>query len=133
MDLCGCPTGDRRFPRDWRRSGDASVELAVADAVRMAANYLLAGVRTTGSVPDSVRRLGWSRRSSLQFSTAHGREVGAHDARGAREVPPGHALSLQRLYRSNQRIQGASKFLIRALESCRRTTIAESTAPVQAE
>jgi len=31
-------------------TGDASVELAAADVVRMAANYLLAGCRTTGSL-----------------------------------------------------------------------------------
>src|SRR5207247_6134715 len=52
-------TGDHRdggLHRNWRRTGDASVELAAADVVRMAANYLLAGCRTAGSVPDSVRR-----------------------------------------------------------------------------
>src|ERR1017187_1740247 len=108
MDFPG-PTDDRDFHRDWRRSRAASVELAAADVVRMAANYLLAGCRTAGSLPDSVRRrrLWWSWLSSLQFSAANGRPLGADDARGAREVPTGYALTLRRLWSANQRNQGA--------------------------
>src|ERR1035441_6924046 len=59
MDLSGPtgPGGDGGFHRDWRRSGDALVERAAADVVRMAANHLLARSRNAGSVPDPVRRL----------------------------------------------------------------------------
>src|ERR1035438_9318819 len=44
-------------PRFRSGSGAATVELAGADVVRVAANYLLAGSRVAGAVPDSVRRL----------------------------------------------------------------------------
>ena len=76
---------------DWRRSGDAFVELESAGVVRMAANYLLAGSRTAGSLPDSVRRLWYACAwlSSLQFSAANGRALGADDAGGTGKIPPG--------------------------------------------
>src|SRR5207244_13639910 len=74
--------------RNRRRTGYASGELESADVVRIAANYLLAGCRTAGSVPDSVRRRYWSLLSSLQFSAANGRTLATDDARGARQVPP---------------------------------------------
>src|SRR6266403_1673536 len=76
-------------------------ELEPAGGVRLAANYLLAGHRTVRSLPDSVRRPGYACLSSLQYAAAnkraHGRALGAHDARGARTVPPELALSLRRL------------------------------------
>src|SRR5450631_2052653 len=104
--FCG-PTDARAFHRDWRRSGTATVELAGADVVRMAGNHLLAGSRTAGSVPDSVRRLWRGRRwLSLQISAAHGRALGADDAGGAREVPARHAHPL-RLWSANRRNHGA--------------------------
>src|SRR6266404_7486471 len=107
MDFSGptSATSDGPFHLDWRRTGHASLELAAADAVRMAADYLLAGCRTAGSLPDSVRRLEWSWQSTLQYAAAHGpahgRALGADDARGAREVPPELALSLRRLCSAN--------------------------------
>src|SRR6266705_3135894 len=98
MDFSCDITGDRGFHLDWWRSGDAFVELESAGVVRMAANYLLAGSRTVRSLPDSVRRpwyaCAWL--SSLQFSEANGRALGADDAGGAREVQPGHALMWRR-------------------------------------
>src|ERR1700730_12459240 len=116
MNFSG-PTGYRDFHRAWRRTRAAPVELAAADVVRMAANYLLAGSRTAGSLPDSVWRLWWSWLSSLQFSAANGRALGADDARGAREVPPGDALTLQRLWSANQRNQRACLMVPRCCKS----------------
>src|ERR1019366_578216 len=108
MDLFCGPTDARAFHRDWRRSCTATVELAGADVVRMAANHLLAGSRTAGSVPDSVRRLWRGRRwLSLQISTAHGRALGADDARGAREVPARYALWLRQFWSASQRNHGS--------------------------
>src|SRR6266566_5082563 len=88
MDFSGGATGNGDFHLDWWRSGDAFVELESAGVVRMAANYLLAGSRTVRSLPDSVRRPGYACAwpSSLKFSEANGRALGADDARGAREV-----------------------------------------------
>src|SRR5712691_3788852 len=116
MDLDGSlgDPGDPGIYVHRRRTGDAFVELAAAAALRLAANYLLAGHRTTGPLPDSVRRLGWSWFSSLQYAAAHGRAyaaangraLGAHDARGARKIPPELALSLRWLCSANQRTQG---------------------------
>ena len=81
--------GVRDVHLDRRRSGAASVELAAAGVVRMAANHLLAGSRTAGSLPDPVRRL-WSWwLPSLQFSAANGRALGADDARGAGKIRRG--------------------------------------------
>src|SRR6267154_2158317 len=105
MDFTGGITRDRGFHRDWWRSGDAFVELEPAGSVRLAANYLLAGDRTIRSLQDSVRRPGYvcARLSSLQFSAANGRALGTHDARGTREIPPRHALTLRRLRSVNHR------------------------------
>src|ERR1700676_981947 len=105
MDFPG-PAAGRDFHRDWRRSGAASMELAAAGVVRMAANYLLAGCRTAGSLPDSVWRQRWARLSSLQFSEANVRALGTDDARGAREVPPGHALTVRGLWSARRWNQG---------------------------
>src|SRR5580692_5342573 len=113
MDFSGptSATRDPAFHLDWRRTGDASVELAAAHAVRMAANYRLASDRTAGPLPDSVRRLERRRswpalQNAAANGRAHGRALGEDDARGAREVPPELALSLQRLCSANQRTQG---------------------------
>src|SRR5439155_21906473 len=88
MDFSGGITGNRGFHRDWWRSGDAFVELESAGVVRMAANYLLAGSRTVCSLQDSVRRPGYACLSSLQFSEANGRALGADDAGRTRKSPP---------------------------------------------
>src|SRR5437764_3180846 len=68
LDRSAGHPGDPALCLHWRRNSDASVELAAAGAVRMAANYLLAGCGTAGSVPHSVRRRCWPGLSSLQFS-----------------------------------------------------------------
>src|ERR1019366_1045376 len=103
MDLFCGPTDARAFHRDWRRSCTATVELAGADIIRMAGSYLLAGIGTAGSVPDSVRRLWRGRRwLSLQVPAPHGRALGADDARGAGEVPAGYALTLRQLWSANR-------------------------------
>src|SRR5580693_9169989 len=115
MDLSGPISGTRNgaFCLAWWRAGHASLELAAAFAVRMAANYLLASLRTAGSVPDTVRWLGRSSWLSLQYAAAnfptHGRALGTDDAGGAREVPPELALTLRRLSSTNQRKPGAMK------------------------
>ena len=54
-----------------------------------------------------ILRLWWWRRLSLQVSAAHGRALGADDARGAREVPARYALALRQLGNANRRNQGA--------------------------
>src|ERR1700722_6554351 len=105
MDFPG-PAAGRHFYRYWRRSSAASMELTAAGVVRMAANYLLAGRRTAGSLPDSLRRQRRGRVSSLQFSEANVRALETDDARGAREVPPGDALTLRRLWSARQWDQG---------------------------
>src|SRR5580692_12430440 len=114
MDFSGptSNTGDPAFHLDWWGTRHASLELAAADVVRMAANYLLAGCRIAGSMPDSVRRLEWWQSwPSLQYAAtnrpAHGRALGEDDARGARGVPPKLARPLRRLCSANQRNQGA--------------------------
>src|ERR1035438_8049921 len=109
MDFPGSAgdSGDAAIYRHRRRNSAATVELAATGVVRMAANYLLAGSRTAGSLPDSVRRLWWSWLSSLQFPAGNGRALGTHDARGAGEVPTGYALALRRLWSANRWNQGA--------------------------
>src|SRR5580704_17907283 len=107
MDLSGPLSGtcNSACRLAWRRIGHASLELAAAFAVRMAANHLLASLRTAGSVSDSVRRLGWSSWPSLQYAPAnrpaHGRALGEDDARRTRKVPPELALTLRPLCSAN--------------------------------
>ena len=96
------PAGNRGVHRDRRRSGDAVVELAAAGGVRVPADYLLAGDRAAGSVPDSVRRP-WRPRLAWPQSEADVRTLGEDDARRAREAPPGYALALRRLWRAERR------------------------------
>src|SRR5579863_6720648 len=103
------PRGNRVFLLDWRRAGDASLELADATSLRMAPDYLLAGFRIACALPDSVRRLGWPR-PSLQYAPAHagahGRALGEDDARGARKVPPELARTLRQFRNAIRRNQG---------------------------
>src|SRR5882762_2622177 len=90
--------GDPGFYLHRRRTGDAVVELAAANALRLAPGHLLAGARTPGALPHPLRRTGRARTfRPPQFPAPHGRALGAHDARGAREVPPELARSLRRL------------------------------------
>src|SRR3981189_3060148 len=104
--------GDGAFRLARWRSGDAFVELAAAVAVRVAANYFLAGSRTAGALPHSVRRLGLPRRSTLQYSPENARPLGRDDARGTREVPRGDGRALGRIRRLNRGKQGAMKLTL---------------------
>src|ERR1700722_1455 len=58
VDLFCCAAGDCGFGYDWRRGGNAFVELADADAVRMEASEFVAGDWAAGVMPDFVWRLG---------------------------------------------------------------------------
>src|SRR5437870_4436718 len=90
-----------------RRHSDALVELAGAGVVRITANCVLAGARSTRVVPDSVWRLWLWWRLSSQFASPNGRAntrasaranvrtLGTDDAGGAREIPPGHGRRLR--------------------------------------
>src|SRR5207249_5395152 len=58
-----CPAGDSGDPCiycHWRRNSVAPLELAVAAAVRLAPDHLLASPWTSGAVPHPLRRMGWS-------------------------------------------------------------------------
>jgi len=61
--------------------------MAAADALRMEADYILAGSRTADSMPDPLRKPRWSWLRSLQIAGTKIRALGENDARGAREVP----------------------------------------------
>lgn len=100
-----CPDSDtdRYFRGNWRRTGAASLELAAALVVWMAANYVLASHRPAGSVPDSVRRIWWPGIASLEFPAANGRTLGADDAGGAREISPRYERALQRPWRDQSK------------------------------
>src|ERR1700757_1060444 len=70
----------------WR-VGDASVELVVAAALRLAHDHLLARSRIAPSQPHPVRQLGFWRRESRAAGTQG--EVGQDDSRGARKATSG--------------------------------------------
>src|ERR1700683_5540504 len=70
-----------------RRNSVAPVELAIAAAVRLAPDSLLASAWTSGAVPDPLRRLSLARFTTLQLPPAHGRALQAKDARRARTNP----------------------------------------------
>src|SRR5712671_2821692 len=82
-----------------RRAGDAAVELAAADAVRLARDYVLAGARTASALPDSFWRVRrpWFQR--LEYPGAHsradGRALGSHDARRTGALPSGRGRPLR--------------------------------------
>src|SRR5271154_2629546 len=98
---------NRAFHSDRRRTDNASVELAAAAAVRMAAGHLLAGFRIAGALPDFIRGREWPRLWPLQFPPAHLRALRSDDARRAREIPPGRALALGRRRSANRRNERA--------------------------
>src|SRR5438552_15256773 len=82
-----CSAGDCGDCAVWlhrRRSREATVELAVADALRLATDYLLASLWNSGSVPHPLRRIWTPRLRPLQLSSPHGRALGAYDAGRAR-------------------------------------------------
>src|SRR5215469_11302233 len=91
LDRSAGDRGDSHIYRHWRRNRAAPVELAAAVAVRMAADYLLAGARTAAVVPDSVRRPWSSRLPSFEYAfqdaASNGRAVGADDAGRTRTGP----------------------------------------------
>src|SRR5271163_3083970 len=74
--------------RVWLR-GHAPVELADAGALWLAPDHLLAGAGDVSSQQDSLRRI--SRRPAGAWhalARPHAGTLGAHDSRGARELPP---------------------------------------------
>src|SRR5205814_10654382 len=79
------------------------LELVVAATFRLARDYVLAGARHAGALPDPVRRLWPPRRLPVGPSPAHGGsrcrsrrpEMGPDDARGARAVPSTVARALR--------------------------------------
>src|SRR5262245_15174372 len=92
MDRTAGDPGDAvfRFPR--RRGREAPVELAVAAAVRPAADRLLAGARALGAEPDPLRwlRMAWAWFCALPNPPAHRRALRVHDPRGAGTIPAAH-------------------------------------------
>src|SRR5271166_6262241 len=109
LDCFSGAGGNRAFHFHWRRTGDASLELAAAVVVRMAANYLLAGGGIAGAVPDSVRRRRWARVSSIELPAADGGALGADDAGGAGEVARENAGTLRRVWRGKHRNEVARR------------------------
>src|SRR5215472_183583 len=82
------PAGDLRCPavcRPRRRDRAAAVELAAAAHLWPAPDHLLAGPRTSGAVPNPLRRI---RRPRLL-------PLPAHDSRGAGTIPSAHARTLR--------------------------------------
>src|SRR5712692_3039296 len=113
------PAGDSRdsaIHLHRRRSREAIVELAGAAALRLAPDHLLAGVWTSGAVPDPLRRIWMAPFRSLEFPRSHGRShgrsrgraLGSHDAGGPGTIPATRARTL-RLRPSHRREQGAMK------------------------
>ncbi len=91
------PVWDRSVHLDWRRNSDAALELVAAVAVRLAADFVLAGYWAAGALPDSVRRTQFAWRSAIGRPAADAGTMGEDDARGAGEVPRGDAGALWRL------------------------------------
>src|SRR5713101_8910186 len=110
LDSSAGDPGDGAICLPRRRTSAAAVELAAAAALWLAPDHLLASAGTSGALPHPLRRMERPWLSSLQYAAtherAHGRALGAHDARGAREVPAELALSLRRLCTATQRTQG---------------------------
>src|SRR5579859_2240243 len=102
LDGSGGDRGDGSVHLRRRGDREAVVELAAANAVRMAHDHLLAGAGHSSFVPDSFRTSRFSpwRRASLRAPAdpgTHGRALGADDARGARKDAPALARILRRL------------------------------------
>src|SRR5271165_3388578 len=89
--------GDYRNPAVYlrgRRSGDASVELAAASALRLADAWLLAGSGIAGAVPDSVRRAA-PRRTGRAWRRPMARALPEYESGGAGEIPESDGRGLQ--------------------------------------
>lgn len=113
--------GDDPIRLHWRSAGDASLELAAAVAVRMAANYFLAGARTAAALPNSVWRAWHAWLSSFwhafQDAPANGRAVGADDAGRTRKSP--RTLEALRIRAARGQADGVSASDWLALEKCK--------------
>src|SRR6185369_14820964 len=100
-------SGDSAICLHRRRAGDASVELAVAAALRLAPDYFLASAWASGAVPDSDWRTWTARLRAPQFPPwhAHERALRKHDPRGAGTFPARHPrrLGLRPIHRREQR------------------------------
>jgi len=94
VDLFCSAAGDCGFDHDWRRGGNAFVELACADAVWVEASEFVAGDWAAGIVPDIVWRLG--RKIAPLAWVGEAGTLGADDAGRAGEVPAGHAGAVVR-------------------------------------
>src|SRR5579884_3262205 len=93
-------SGHARVYHAWRVHRALAMELAVAAAVRLAPDHLLAGAGAAGSVPHSVRQDGNARIrrrvwDAATHAGAHVRTLGEHDARGARALPAGNPRPLR--------------------------------------
>src|SRR5215469_4403138 len=89
LDYSSSNYRDSAISLRWRRSCDASVELAAAAAIRLADADILAGAWTAGALPDSFRRTRPSWRTRRE--TPLGWPLQTNDARRAREIPAGNA------------------------------------------
>src|SRR5258708_11681074 len=88
LDRSGGNSGDSALYFHRRRNRNAPVELAAANVVRLASDYLLAGHWNSGAVPHPFWRAWFPWAHALQFSPphagAHGRALGTDDARRTR-------------------------------------------------
>src|SRR5208337_2053282 len=74
-----------------RLCGDEPVELVTAGALRMEDHRLLAGCRAYRSLPPSLRRVWRQARARRPLASPRPGTLGADDAGGAGEIPPGNA------------------------------------------
>ena len=58
--------------RHWRRGSAAPVELALAVAFRLAPDHLLAGTRSSHTLPNSLRRIRNARFRPFRLAPSHG-------------------------------------------------------------
>src|SRR5579863_1795955 len=90
----GGDSGDSAVYHHRRRSSAEPVELAAADAFRLASDYLLASDWTAGAVPDSLWPPWMARSRPLRLSPSHERALREHVLRGAGTVPASHARTV---------------------------------------
>src|SRR5437879_4996838 len=96
MDLPGSAGAHRdcALYRHRRRGRAVAMELAVAAALRVAPDQLLASAWNSGAEPGPCRRVWWGRLTRVQHQTTHGGAMGEHDRRGARTIQATHARTL---------------------------------------
>src|SRR5271166_2111045 len=78
----------------WRIS-DAPVELAAADALRLAPGHLLASAGTSDAVPDPLRWIWMARFQPRRIPGSHERPLQKHDPGRAGKIPATHARTLR--------------------------------------